>query len=100
MPRRLTLLTFIGIALAAINMGDDGCEDWDQESQCNASCSKLVDCENEWLVDDGEAEMEGTEYLDYLKDCTTDCNTNGDEEEIECIQNSSCDALLDGECAD
>lgn len=123
MPRRLTPLTLIGIALAAANMADDGCDDeWDQSQECDRACEHLVACENEWLDDAGKTpmgsytdapydsdtwdtegpyapSMNATE-LAYFNECRQDCVGRGDKEEIGCVQDSTCGELLDGECSD
>jgi hypothetical protein len=129
MPRKLRLLTVAGIALAAINMADDGCGDeWDQGEECDRACEHLVACENEWLDDEGKTPMGDytdepvydtdyydTDYydtdgssgpsmnateLEYFNECHADCLRSGDKEEIGCVQDSTCSELLDGECSD
>ena len=108
MPRRWTILTLLGAALAAANMGDDGCTEWDQDQECEQACAHLTGCENGWLGDEGKPMLDSdtadeatpTRWTRYYDDCCADCEMHGDEDEIGCVQDATCDELLDGKCSD
>jgi hypothetical protein len=88
------LAVTIVVMVAAANLGSS-CDD---DYSCYGACHHLLDCEQEWLADEGRGPMSERAEDDFLDDCLDDCADNGEYDDMECIEDASCDQLADGKC--
>ncbi len=66
---------------------------------CSDACSHLINCENEWLIEEGESEMSEQEEESFRGSCMNDCTgENSPQNRIDCIVEASCDELAEGDC--
>lgn len=85
----------IGILLIGVcTMASECDEGWD----CYSACSRLVQCENEWLLEDDEDPMSDREVSQYEEECEQECDASASYHNIECIMEASCNELAQGEC--
>jgi hypothetical protein len=90
-------LRMVPLLIAAGNLAMF-CEEIEMETACDDVCATLADCEDAWLVDDGEEPMTVEERRQFLSDCRHDCEDNATESDIRCLKKASCEELRDGEC--
>ena len=97
MTLRKAYRTIVLIAAGVLCMANSEC---DEDYNCSAACSHLASCEDKWLADEGALRMSSDEYLRYTAACRNHCGAKGSYDEIECVQATSCDQLLDGKCSE
>jgi len=79
---------------ATANLGSSCHDDY----SCDGACDHLLECEQKWIRADGKGPMSDGRVEDFLDDCEDDCRDNGDYDDMECIQDASCNQLADGKC--
>ena len=88
---------FLIVAVAFLSMAESECE---EVYDCDGACYHIACCENEWLEDEGEPRMTDAEWERYIDECMEDCGHRGDPDEMECVEEASCQELIEGRCSD
>ena len=89
--------TVLLIGIAGICMANSEC---DSEYSCSGACNHLAQCEDEWLIEEGASPMSDSTYAEYVRRCSAHCSAEADYDEIECVEDESCDRLRDGKCSE
>jgi hypothetical protein len=88
---------FLTVAVAFLSMAESECE---EVYDCHGACYHIAGCEDQWLEDEGESRMTEAERDRYMDECLADCNHRGSQDEMECVEEASCEDLLEGRCSD